>query len=76
MPSRKLTAALLLLVIVLVLVALFRFTAAGPRFRAADYPTLAECMRAIPQEWGPGSLERERSERACHHEEQQRRRPR
>ena len=74
MPGRKLTAVLLLLVIVLVVVALFRFTAAGPRFRAADYSTLAECMRAIPQEWRPGTIERERAERACQHEEQERRR--
>ena len=73
MPSRKLTAALLVLVIVVVVLALFRFTAAGPRFRAADYPTLAECVSAIPPEWRPGSLERERSERACQHEERQRR---
>ena len=74
MPGRKLTVALLLLVMVLVLVALFRFTAAGPRFRAADYPTLAECMRAIPPEWRPGTIERGRAERACQHEEQERRR--
>lgn len=74
MPGRKLTAVLLLLVIVLVLVALFRFTAAGPIFRAADYPTFAECMRAIPSEWLPGSIERGRAERACQHEEQERRR--
>lgn len=73
MPSTKMTALLLLLVIVLVLVALFRFTAAGPSFRAADYPTLAECMQTIPREWLPNSLERERAERACQHEERQRR---
>lgn len=73
MPSKKLTALLLLLVVVLVLVALFRFTASGPTFRAADYPTLAECMRSVPLEWAPGSLERERAERACQHEERQRR---
>jgi hypothetical protein len=72
-PGRMLTAVLLLLVIVLVLVALFRFTASGPRFRAADHATLAECMNAIPLEWRPGSLERERAERACQHEERQRR---
>lgn len=73
MPSKKLTALLLVLVIVLVLVALFRFTAAGPSFRAADYPTLAECMQSVPREWLRGSLERERAERACEHEERQRR---
>ena len=73
MPGRKLTAVLLLLVLVLVVLALIRFTAAGPSFRAADHPTLSACMSAIPREWLPGSLERDRAERACQHEERQRR---
>lgn len=72
MPSTKMTALLLVLVIILVLVALFRFTAAGPSFRAADHATLAECIQSIPGEWLPNSLERERAERACQHQERQR----
>lgn len=74
MPGAKLTAVLLLLVIVLVIVALVRFTASGPRFRAADYDNIADCMASIPGAWRPGTIERERAERACQHEEQQRRR--
>lgn len=73
MPGRRLTAVLLLLLLALVIAALVRTTASAPSFRAADYPTLSECMRSIPVAWAPGSLERERAERACHHEEQQRR---
>jgi hypothetical protein len=72
-PGPRLTAALLLLVIVLIIVALLRFTASGPRFRAADYPTLPACMAAIPREWAEGSIERTRAERACEHQERQRR---
>ncbi len=73
MPGRKLTAVLLVLVIVLVVVALIRTAASEPSFRAADYPTYNECMSAIPSAWGGGSLERDRAERACLHQEQQRR---
>ena len=74
MPGARLTAVLLLLVIVLVIVALVRFTAGGPRFRAADYDNIADCMTSIPDAWRPGTIERERAERACQHQEQQRRR--
>lgn len=74
MPSPKITAALLFLVVAIVIVALVRFTASGPRFRAADYDTLTECMAAIPREWANGSIEHVRAERACQHEEEQRRR--
>ncbi len=74
MPGPRLTAVLLLLVVVLVIVALVRTAASAPSFRAADHPTYAACMAAIPGEWGRNSLERERAERACLHEEEQRRR--
>ncbi|HEU5211038.1 MAG TPA: hypothetical protein VFU06_16700 [Longimicrobiales bacterium] len=73
MPGRKLTAVLLVLVIVLVVVALIRTATSAPSFRAADHPTYNQCMAAIPTEWSRNSLERERAERACLHEEQQRR---
>lgn len=76
MPGPKLTAALLFLVIALIIVALVRFTASGPRFRAGDYDTFAECMAAIPSEWANGSIEHGRAERACQHEEEERRRAR
>jgi len=71
-PGRKLTAVLLVLVIVLIVVALIRTAASEPSFRAADYPTYDECMSAIPAAWGGGSLERDRAERACLHYAQQR----
>jgi len=72
-PGRKLTAVLLVLVILLVVVALMRTAASAPSFRAADYPTYDACIAAIPAEWSRNSLERQRAERACLHEEQQRR---
>lgn len=73
LPGRRLTALLLLLVVVLIVLSLIRFTAAGPTFRAADHPNLEQCLGSIPHEWLPGSLERERAERACLHRERQRR---
>lgn len=51
---------------------LMREATHGTTFRAADHPTLQECMQNIPREWLPGSLERTRAEAACHHEHEQR----
>ena len=45
--------------------ALFMEAASGPTFRAEDHPDLQACMRAIPAEWGPGSLQRDGAEQAC-----------
>lgn len=73
MPGRRMTAVLLVLVVVLIIVALIRATADAPIFRAADHATYRECMAAIPAAWSTNSLEREGAERACAHQEQQRR---
>jgi hypothetical protein len=48
----------------------------GPTFRAADHATLEECLRNIPREWAPGSLDRSSAESACHYEMQRRGRQR
>ena len=59
------TAAVLAGVVVLVVIALFREAASGPTFRAGDYGSYQECIRNIPAEWGPGSLQRSGAEDAC-----------
>lgn len=61
------TAGVLLAVVVLIVVALFSEAAAGPSFRAEDHATYQECLREIPAEWGPGSLDRSGAEDACHY---------
>ncbi|HSJ07502.1 MAG TPA: hypothetical protein VK936_12430 [Longimicrobiales bacterium] len=67
--------AVLAVVIAGVSVLLMREATHGTTFRAADHPTLQECMQNIPREWLPGSLERTRAEAACHHEHERRLRP-
>jgi hypothetical protein len=67
--------AVLAVVIAGVSLLLMREATHGTTFRAADYPTLQECMQNIPREWLPGSLERTRAEAACHHEHERRLRP-
>jgi hypothetical protein len=64
------TTVLLGGVIVLLIVMLLREAASGPTFRAADYPTYAECIAAIP--FRPGSLEQSGSEAACRYEHERR----
>ena len=63
--STALTAAVLVGALVAIIIALFMEAAAGPTFRAEDYESVQECMRAIPAEWGPGSLQRDGAEQAC-----------
>lgn len=58
----------------IILVMVMREALAGPSFRAADHATYEECIRAIPAEWRPGSLERSGAETACHYEAERRRR--
>ncbi len=65
--GRKATVAILLLAVVVILGALFLETSSGPSFRAADHADMEECVRNIPREWRPGSLEYDGAETACHY---------
>ena len=59
------TAVVLGLALLVVIAALFMEAASGPTFRAEDHASYAECMRNIPAEWAPGSLQRSGAEDAC-----------
>jgi hypothetical protein len=65
--SRHLTILFFVVVVAVILGALFLETSRGPTFRAADYADVNECIRNIPQEWRPGSLEREGAEATCYY---------
>lgn len=69
------TTGVLAAMVVVILLMLFSEAASGPSFRAEDHASFQECIRAIPAEWGPGSLDRTGAEEACHYVHQ-RRRPR
>jgi hypothetical protein len=47
------------------LAALLIEASSGPTFRAEDHANYAECVRAIPEEWRPGSIEQTGAEAAC-----------
>jgi uncharacterized membrane protein len=59
------TVVFLVVVVVVLVAALFHEAASGPTFRAEDHASYAECMRNIPREWLPNSLERQGAETAC-----------
>jgi hypothetical protein len=59
------TVAFLVGVVVFLVAALYREAASGPTFRAEDHATYGECIRGIPIEWLPNSLERQGAETAC-----------
>jgi hypothetical protein len=61
----KVTVVVLALVVVGLLAALFHEAASGPTFRAEDHDNYQECIRNIPREWLPNSLERQGAETAC-----------
>lgn len=61
------TAAVLVVVLAIIVVALLAQAASGPSFRAGDYDTYEECLQNIPQAWGPGTLERGGAEDACYY---------
>jgi hypothetical protein len=59
------TAAVLAAVLIFLVAALFHEAASGPTFRAEDHDSYGECIRNIPREWLPNSLERQSAETAC-----------
>lgn len=61
------TAAALAVTVLAIMAALFMEAASGPTFRAEDYDSYQECIRNIPAEWGPGSMQRSGAEDACHY---------
>jgi hypothetical protein len=61
----KITVVVLTLAVIGILGALFLEAASGPTFRAEDHADYHECMRNIPREWLPNSLERQGAETAC-----------
>jgi hypothetical protein len=63
--SSWITAAVLAAIAIAITIALFLEAAAGPVFRAEDYASYQECMRNIPMEWGPGSMQRSGAEESC-----------
>lgn len=65
--GKRWTVTILMVVVVVIMWALFREMGAGPTFRAADYGDMEECVRNIPLEWRPGSLERDGAEAACYY---------
>ena len=71
--TTRISAIILVAVIVGMVVALMMQTARAPSFRPDDYNTLAECVANIPQEWKRGSTERESAETSCGYADQRRR---
>lgn len=63
--TNQITVGFLVVVVVGLIALLYREAASGPTFRAGDFDTYAECIRNIPREWLPNSLERQGAETAC-----------
>jgi hypothetical protein len=61
----QITVVFLVAVVLVLLAALVHEAASGPTFRAEDHDNYAECLRNIPREWLPNSLERQGAETAC-----------
>ena len=61
------SAVAMVVTIGLITLALFIEAGSGPTFRAGDHDSYRECIRNIPAEWGPGSLQRSGAEDACHY---------
>jgi hypothetical protein len=61
----QITVAFLVVVVLVLIAALYHEAASGPTFRAEDHDSYAECIRNIPREWLPNSLERQGAETAC-----------
>lgn len=65
MKTNRITAIVLVVVVLGLLALLFHEAASGPTFRAEDHDSHAECIQNIPREWLPNSLERQGAETAC-----------
>ncbi len=63
--STWITAAVLAAIVLAIVVALLLEAGSGPTFRAEDYDSYQECLRNIPREWAPGSMQRSGAEDAC-----------
>lgn len=63
----RFTLVVLAATVAVILGALFLETSRGPTFRAADHADMGECVRNIPREWRPGSLEYDGAETACYY---------
>ena len=63
--STWITAGILAVIVAAIVAALVVETSRGPTFRAEDHASYEECLRNIPTEWGPGSLQRSGAEDAC-----------
>ena len=59
------TAAVLGAAFVLILIFVARYALQGPTFSAEAWPSYEECVRNIPAEWQPGSVERDGAAAAC-----------
>lgn len=70
--STWITAAALAIIIVAIVAALLLEAGSGPTFRPEDYASHQECLRNIPAEWAPGSLQRSGAEDACMYVHQRR----
>lgn len=71
--STWVTAAVLAVMVVAIVAALLIEAGSGPTFRPEDYDSYGECVREIPREWAPGSLQRSGAEDACRYVHQRRR---
>lgn len=63
--STLITAAVLAVTVLVIMGALLMEAASGPSFRPEDYDSYEECVRNIPPEWRPGSLQRDGAQEAC-----------
>lgn len=63
--STWITVAVLAVIVVGIIAALLVEAGAGPTFRPDDYDSYQDCMRNIPGEWAPGSVQRSGAEDAC-----------
>ena len=71
--TTRISAIILITVIVGVVIALMWQTTRGPSFRPDDYDTLADCVANIPEAWMRGSTERSSAEASCGYADQRRR---
>jgi hypothetical protein len=63
----RFTFVFLAATVAVILGALILQASRSPTFRAADHADMSECVRNIPSEWRPGSLEYDGAETACYY---------